>query len=209
MTLAWSPVPNPPATMLRIDRFIASAINFVRMLPEAPTSAPAMMSPTLLMTNPAIATAVPVKALRSEITTGMSAPPIGMTMITPMTSEASAIPIRVRSLFAPERMYPVPAHNATASTRLITRPAGTTIGRDGMRPCSLPTATTEPDNVTAPITTSRMLVTEIRAAIVGTWKIPASRTKSATATSAAAPPPTALNRLTSCGIAVISTERAR
>ena len=36
-------------------------------------------------TKPAIATAVPVKALRSEITTGMSAPPIGRTIVTPKT----------------------------------------------------------------------------------------------------------------------------
>ena len=89
------------------------------------------------------------------------------------------------------------------------RPEGTTIGSDGMKPCSLPAATTEPESVTAPITTSRTLVTEMRAAIVGAWRIPASRTKSAIATSAAAPPPTALNKLTSCGIAVISTVRAR
>ncbi len=108
MTLAVSPVPNPPATMLRIDRFIASAINFVRMLPEAPTRAPAMMSPTLLMTNPAIATAVPVKALRSEITTGMSAPPIGMTMITPMTSEAMRDPDQREVTVRPRQDVPGP-----------------------------------------------------------------------------------------------------
>jgi len=38
---ALSPVPNPPTMMLGSDRFIASAISLVRMLPDAPTSAPA------------------------------------------------------------------------------------------------------------------------------------------------------------------------
>ena len=63
--------------MLSSERFIASAISLVRMPPAAPTRAPAMISGVLSMTNPAIATAVPVKALSSEMTTGMSAPPIG------------------------------------------------------------------------------------------------------------------------------------
>ena len=72
--------------MLRMERFIASAMSFVRIPPEAPTSAPAMMSTGLSMAKPAIAAAVPVNALRSEITTGMSAPPIGRTAITPSDS---------------------------------------------------------------------------------------------------------------------------
>ena len=75
--------------MLRIDRFIASAISLVRMPPDAPTSAPAMISAQLPMTKPAIATAVPVNAFSSEITTGMSAPPIGITIETPKISEAT------------------------------------------------------------------------------------------------------------------------
>ena len=41
------------------------------------------------MTNPAIATAVPVNAFSSEITTGMSAPPIGITIETPKISAAT------------------------------------------------------------------------------------------------------------------------
>ena len=75
--------------MLRIERFIASAMSLVRMPPEAPTSAPAMISAQLPITKPAIATAVPVNAFSSEITTGMSAPPIGMTMDTPKARAAT------------------------------------------------------------------------------------------------------------------------
>ena len=39
-----------------------------------------MISTGLLITKPAIAAAVPVNELSSEITTGMSAPPMGSTM---------------------------------------------------------------------------------------------------------------------------------
>ena len=77
--------------MLAIDRFIASAMSLVRMAPEAPTSAPAMISTGLLMTKPAIAAAVPVNELSSEITTGMSAPPMGSTSVMPKISAATTI----------------------------------------------------------------------------------------------------------------------
>jgi hypothetical protein len=96
-----SPVPNPPTTMFGIERFIASAISLVRMVPDAPTRAPAMMSTLLPMTKPAIATAVPVNALSNEITTGMSAPPIGSTIMTPNASAASATTARTGRLGAP------------------------------------------------------------------------------------------------------------
>ena len=75
--------------MLSSDLFIATAISLVRMPPAAPTSAPAMISGVLPITNPAIATAVPVHAFRSEMTTGMSAPPIGRVISTPSASAAT------------------------------------------------------------------------------------------------------------------------
>ena len=80
-----SSAPKPPTMMLAIERFMASAMSLVRIAPDAPTRAPATISMTLPTTKPAIETAVPVKALRSEITTGMSAPPIGRTIVTPKT----------------------------------------------------------------------------------------------------------------------------
>ena len=85
---AASPVPKPPTMMLAIERFMASAMSLVRIAPEAPTSAPAMISTGLLMTKPAIAAAVPVNELSSEMTTGMSAPPMGSTSVMPKTSAA-------------------------------------------------------------------------------------------------------------------------
>ena len=45
-----------------------------------------MISKVLLISNPVIATAKPVNELSSEITTGMSAPPIGSTNSTPSSS---------------------------------------------------------------------------------------------------------------------------
>ena len=60
--------------------------------PDAPSSAPAMMRSLLLSTKPVAQAARPAYELRSEITTGMSAAPIGRTSITPKTSEAPSIP---------------------------------------------------------------------------------------------------------------------
>ena len=73
------------------ERFIASAMSLVRIAPDAPTSAPAMISTGLSMTKPAIATAVPVNELSRLMTTGMSAPPIGSVIVTPKTSAAARI----------------------------------------------------------------------------------------------------------------------
>ena len=84
-----SPPPNPPIMMFRTERFMASAISLVRIAPEAPTRAPAMISSGLFRTKPAIATAVPVNELRRLMTTGMSAPPIGSVIVTPNTSAAA------------------------------------------------------------------------------------------------------------------------
>ena len=75
-----------------IDRFIALPISSVSSVPEAPTSAPATMRTLLWRTKPVADAASPVKALSSEITTGMSAPPIGSTNMTPNTSAAAMRP---------------------------------------------------------------------------------------------------------------------
>ena len=69
--------------MFAIERFMASAIRLVRIEPEAPTIMPPTISATLSSAMPAAAADRPVKALSSEITTGMSAPPIGSTNMLP------------------------------------------------------------------------------------------------------------------------------
>ena len=77
--------------MLAIERFIASAIRLVRIEPEAPTSVPPTISATLSSAMPAAAAESPVNAFSSEITTGMSAPPIGSTNMLPSTAAATRI----------------------------------------------------------------------------------------------------------------------
>ena len=85
------PPPKPPAMIAGIERFIATAIRFVRIEPEAPTIMPATISAGLFSAKPVAAADRPVKAFSSEITTGMSAPPIGSTTRLPSTAAASSI----------------------------------------------------------------------------------------------------------------------
>ena len=66
-----------PNKTLSTDRFMARLMIVVRMKPDAPTSAPPMISTLLLSTKPVAAAARPEAELSSAITTGMSAPPIG------------------------------------------------------------------------------------------------------------------------------------
>ena len=87
------------------------------------------------------------------------------------------------------------------------RPPRNTMGRPGIRPSSFPEATSEPVKVTEPMRTSRMMKN------VSQPSSPAPlcelrRRKSSMARIAAAPPPTALNSETSCGMDVIATDRA-
>ncbi len=74
---------------MAIERFIALPIISVSSVPEAPTSIPLTISTFSCRTKPVAEAAMPVKALSSEITTGMSAPPIGSTKSTPKTSAAA------------------------------------------------------------------------------------------------------------------------
>ncbi len=205
---AVSPVPKPPMMMLASERFIASAISLVRMLPEAPTSAPAVMSATLPMTKPAMATAVPVKAFSSEMTTGISAPPIGSTMVTPKPRAARVRTIKTGTFPDPVMSQMAPPTMRTASTALTTRAPRKTIGALFTQPCSFPAAMSEPEKVTAPMRTSSAVATATVPDTLVAPALVASFTNSLIATMHAAPPPTALNMLTSCGIAVIFTVRA-
>src|SRR5439155_951637 len=78
-------------------RFMAFDMSRVRIVPDAPTRVPATMSSWLLSVNPAIATASPVYALSSEMTTGKAAPPIGITNATP-NARASSVMTAMRSI---------------------------------------------------------------------------------------------------------------
>ena len=90
--IAGPPAPTPAKNTLPIERFMASAICLVRIEPEAPTSMPATISAVLSSAMPAAAADRPVKAFRVEMTTGMSAPPIGSTASTPSRPAATQDP---------------------------------------------------------------------------------------------------------------------
>ena len=76
-----------------IERFIATAIRFVRIEPEAPTIMPATISAGLFSAMPVAAAERPVKAFSIEITTGMSAPPIGSTTALPSSAAQTSMPM--------------------------------------------------------------------------------------------------------------------
>jgi hypothetical protein len=164
-----------------------------------------MISAVLSRTNPVEAAASPVQAFRSEITIGMSAPPIGSTKRTPRMSapgkrSASQIPSSVAAVSAINTM------SAAPTRALIAFCAGKTIGRPGTTSCSFPKATRLPQKLTEPASAEKRTPTSAS---------PASRSgsgarawNSAAAIRAAAPPPTPLKSATICGMAVIRTMRA-
>ena len=158
----------------------------------------------LLTTNPAMATAKPVNALSRETTTGMSAPPMGRTMRMPNAEAATATTTSSHRL-GDATSQAAPPSAATAESTVSTREPANVMGAPEIQPCNLPAAMSEPEKVTAPIMTSRPTGIEKPAVTTPT---PLRRANSTRATSAAAPPPTALKTETSCGIAVILTRRA-
>ena len=185
------------------ERFIAFAIISVRRVPDAPTSIPATISTVESSTKPVADAASPVNAFSSEMTTGMSAPPIGSTNITPKTS-ARAISARSAHCASSPAISAIP--RAAAPRRIAeftTFWPRNTIGRPDRSSWSLANAIIEPANETEPIRLERTIETtsSFETAPPATWN-------SENAISAAAPPPTPLNRATICGIAVIFTVRA-
>ena len=121
-------------------------------MPEAPTSVPEMIRARLSSANPVEAAARPVNEFRSEITTGMSAPPIGITMNTPNASEptrytASRPGPPPSSVMAPDTRIAI---TIAALTKRVQAPA---IAFSEITPCSLPHAIALPLNDTEPIST--------------------------------------------------------
>ena len=200
---AGPPAPSPPKKTLPIERFMASAIWRVRIEPEAPTSMPPTISAVLSSARPAAAAESPVKALSVEITTGMSAPPIGSTASTPSAPAASRISQNSSSFSLPAAMTTASATAATASRPLTAF---------GMRKrplsdsCSFRNATFEPQNEIEPMIAAKRI--GISSSSSGLPPTSSASRYSTTLISATAPPPTPLNSATICGIAVIFTLRA-
>ena len=73
------------------DRFIATHIMYESMAPEDPTNAPVITRAKLLSVKPIIAAANPEYEFKTAITTGISAPPIGIIKRSPNTKERTLI----------------------------------------------------------------------------------------------------------------------
>ena len=70
--------PNPPRITLKNDRFIPLHIIYDKIAPDEPTKAPVIISAVFSKVKPIPAAAHPEYELSIEITTGISAPPIGI-----------------------------------------------------------------------------------------------------------------------------------
>ena len=132
---------------------MALAIRLVRIVPDAPTIIPATIITVLFKATPVAAADSPVNALSSEITTGMSAPPIGSTTMLPRSAETTRIP-RMNSAWEWD-----PANRMTALSTAIVNNArfkmvwlapGSLIGRPGRISCNLPKAMFDPQKLIDP-----------------------------------------------------------
>ena len=112
---------------------------------------PATIIAGLFSATPVAAAERPVKAFSSEITTGMSAPPIGSTTALPSSAAHTSTPMKMASEWSPAAMSIAPASASTSSSPLTTCwPAPSVIGRPGMISWSLPKAMFEPQKETEP-----------------------------------------------------------
>ena len=142
-----------------------------------------------------------MNAFSNEIAIGTSAPPTGSTNSTPSASPTTASSHSNRPL----ELVTTKAHKATDETPAAIAsccPAGSSTGRVVISSCSFRNVTTDPEKLTAPISTVSTVASRNSTPESGTAK------NSASATSAAAAPPTPLNSATICGMAVIFTDRA-
>ncbi len=81
---------------------------------------PATIRAGLLSATPVAAADRPVKALSIEITTGMSAPPIGNTTALPSSAAQTSMPMKIAWLLSPAAMSAPAATARTSRTRFTT-----------------------------------------------------------------------------------------
>ena len=112
--------PNAPKRTFAIERFIALLIIIVRKVPDAPTSMPLTIRTLFSSSKPVAATARPVNAFSSEITTGMSAPPIGSTNRTPKRRERPISATSAHCASQPAQIATPSAAAAPSRTRFPT-----------------------------------------------------------------------------------------
>ena len=137
---------------LVIERFIAMAICWVSRVPDAPTIMPATMSAGLFSATPVAAALRPVKALSSEMTTGMSAPPIGRTSRLPRAAAATSSRMIKPSECEPATIatpHPIATRPSSALTGVCSAPIVT--GLPEISSCSFANAMFEPQKETEPM----------------------------------------------------------
>jgi len=177
----WS-LPKPANRTFASERFMAFAMSCVSSVPAAPTTMPAIIMAGLARTKPSKPTANPVSAFSSEITTGMSAPPIGKVTSAP---SAAAAPKNSNSRSPLSTPAPRMSATPTATTARPMLPICSAAERGDLRtsPCSLANAISEPVNATMPMSAP----TTASASTSGARAAPPS--SSIAAMAAAAPPP--------------------
>ena len=116
-----------------------------------------MIRTGLLRTKPAIATAVPVNEFSSEMTTGMSAPPIGSVIVTPKISAAARITSMSGRFGVADPQEERAGDDGDRRQRQRHELAARDLDRlaRDLRPISLPDAMSEPVKVMEPMTMSR------------------------------------------------------
>ena len=152
------------------------------------------------------------------MTTGMSAPPMGITSSHPSTSERASTtalqaPAATGDSTVSSAQIPSPSVPTTSNALSAWRP-GRRMGSPRIVPLSLRKATRLPLNVTPPMSSESAIITAAVVPIVSATVpvAPASTVSShcvETATRAEAAPPKPLNRATISGICVICTRTAQ
>ena len=180
----------------------------VSNVPEEPTSVPATTIARLLIAKPSAATARPVKEFKSEITTGISAPPMGMTIATPKNKARQNMTMNAVLALPLDALNVSQPHNPRITSKM--RPfrkfwPGNVCGFSNF-PSSFRYAMMLPENESEPISVANSIEPAMKAVMPSRLCEP--RINSMLPTSAAAPPPRPLNIATICGIAVIFTEYA-
>mmetsp|Transcript_52384 Transcript_52384/g.159206 ORF Transcript_52384/g.159206 Transcript_52384/m.159206 type:complete len:282 (-) Transcript_52384:1185-2030(-) len=146
----------PPNSTLKMSRFMASHMIFVRIAPLQPMREPTMVSTGLFSRKPSATNAQPEYEFKTVMQHGMSPPPTDPTKCTPITLDSAAVatisgmpPLEPKY----ELIMPICPASMAALSKFL---AGRFIGAEPKLPLSLPKATRLPVSVTPPMKLPRM-----------------------------------------------------
>ena len=125
-----------------------------RMRPDAPSKAPAMIRSLLSSTKPMAAAESPAYEFKREITVGISAPPMGMIIITPNRSGMPTISGKSCVFSGCATSMPATTIATPNNPRLTMFCPLYVMGRCGRTSCNFPAAIKLPVNVSEPRMTS-------------------------------------------------------